>query len=43
MKMAGWRGNRRLFGDQMVTVDAGHLVPLEAPRACADAVLQLLS
>ncbi len=42
MKMAGWRGNRRVFGKQMVVLDAGHLVPLEEPRACADAVLALL-
>jgi pimeloyl-ACP methyl ester carboxylesterase len=40
--MAGWRANRRRFGAQMVMVDAGHLVPLEAPQACADAVLSLL-
>jgi pimeloyl-ACP methyl ester carboxylesterase len=42
MKMAGWRGNRRMFGKQMVVLDAGHLVPLEEPQACADAVLALL-
>ena len=42
MRMAGWRANRRRFGAQMVMVDAGHLVPLEAPQACADAVLSLL-
>jgi pimeloyl-ACP methyl ester carboxylesterase len=42
MKMAGWRTNRRLFGKRLVTLDAGHLVPLEAPEACAKAVLDLL-
>ena len=42
MKMAGWRGNRRLFGNRMVTLEAGHLVPFEAPQACAEAVLRLL-
>ena len=40
--MAGWRGNRRLFGNRMVTLEAGHLVPFEAPQACAEAVLRLL-
>jgi len=42
MRMAGWEHNRRLFGDRFVTVDAGHLVPLEAPEECAQAVLSLL-
>lgn len=42
MKMAGWRANRRLFGKRLVTLEAGHLVPLEAPEACAEAVLGLL-
>jgi pimeloyl-ACP methyl ester carboxylesterase len=42
MKMAGWRGNRRLFGEQLVMLDAGHLVPFEAPQECAQAVLALL-
>jgi pimeloyl-ACP methyl ester carboxylesterase len=31
-----------MFGKQMVVLDAGHLVPLEEPQACADAVLALL-
>lgn len=42
MKMAGWQANRRLFGGRFVTVDTGHLVPLEAPQACAEAVMSLL-
>jgi pimeloyl-ACP methyl ester carboxylesterase len=42
MRMAGWEHNRRLFGDRFAAVDAGHLAPLEAPEACAKAVLALL-
>lgn len=43
MKMAGWQANRRLFRGNLITLDAGHLVPLEAPRACAEAVMSLLA
>lgn len=42
MRMAGWQANRMLFGSGLVVLDAGHLVPLEAPEACADAVIGLL-
>jgi pimeloyl-ACP methyl ester carboxylesterase len=43
MRMAGWQANRRLFRDRFVTVETGHLVPLEAPENCAAAVLALLA
>ena len=43
MRMAGWQANRRLFGARMVTLDTGHLVPLEAPEACAEQVMNLLA
>ena len=39
MDMAGRAANRRLFGDRWREVDAGHLVPMEAPAACAATVL----
>lgn len=42
MRMAGWQANRRLFGDNFVTLETGHLVPLDAPQACAQAVTGLL-
>ena len=42
MRLAGWAASRRLFRDRLVVLDTGHLVPLEAPQACADAVLGLL-
>jgi pimeloyl-ACP methyl ester carboxylesterase len=42
MRMAGWEHNRRLFGERFVALDAGHLLPLEAPEQCARAVLGLL-
>jgi pimeloyl-ACP methyl ester carboxylesterase len=42
MRMAGWQANRRLFAGRMVTLETGHLVPMEAPGACAAAVLGLL-
>lgn len=43
MRMAGWQANRRFFGDRFAVVDTGHLVPLEAPEACAEQVLRLLA
>jgi pimeloyl-ACP methyl ester carboxylesterase len=43
MRMAGWQANRRLFRDRFITVETGHLVPLEAPADCAAAVLALLA
>ena len=43
MRMAGWQANRRLFGERLVTLETGHLVPLEAPEACADKVLELIA
>lgn len=42
MQMAGWQTNRRLFGPRLVSLDTGHLVPLEAPEACAASVTGLL-
>jgi pimeloyl-ACP methyl ester carboxylesterase len=43
MRMAGWQANRRLFRGRLVTLDAGHLVPLERPKECAEAVMALLT
>lgn len=43
MRMAGWQANRRLFEGRLATLDTGHLVPLEAPQACAEAVMGLLA
>lgn len=40
--LAGKPGNQRLFGDHWFEVDAGHLVPMEQPVACAEAVGQSL-
>jgi len=40
--MAGKPGNQRLFGDKWFEVDAGHLVPMEQPVACAKVVGQML-
>ncbi len=42
MRMAGRQQNHRLFHSHWRELPTGHLVPLEQPRACADAVLDLL-
>lgn len=42
LAMAGMTANRRRFGGHWITLPTGHLVPMEAPAACADAVLKLL-
>lgn len=43
VRMAGATANRRWFGRRWVTVAGSHLIPLEAPEACARAVLDLLA
>lgn len=39
MKLAGAASNKRLFGARWIEMPGGHLLPLERPRDCADAVL----
>ena len=41
-RLAGFAENERLFSPRFVRMATGHLVPMEAPQACADAVLQAL-
>ena len=43
MALAGIAANRRRFGRRLRTLPTGHLVPLEAPAACARAVAELLA
>ncbi len=42
LRMAGRAANRRLFGERWRELPAGHLIPMELPRECAAAVLDLL-
>ncbi len=42
-RLAGFDENERLFAPRFQTMATGHLVPMEAPRACADAVLNALN
>jgi pimeloyl-ACP methyl ester carboxylesterase len=42
-RMAGFTNNEQLFAPRFQRVAAGHLVPMEAPQACAEAVLRALS
>lgn len=42
LRMAGLPANRRLFGSRWRDVPAGHLIPMERPVDCAQAVLALL-
>lgn len=41
-RMAGFRQNARLFAPHFHTLPTGHLVPLEAPEACAALLLRLI-
>ena len=41
-RMAGFAENKRLFAPRFQTLATGHLIPMEAPQACADAVLKAL-
>lgn len=42
-RMAGAQANARLFAPHFHVMPYGHLIPLEAPQACADKVLKLLA
>jgi pimeloyl-ACP methyl ester carboxylesterase len=42
MRLAGRQQNRRLFHSHWRELPTGHLVPMERPDECADAVLDLL-
>ena len=42
MRLAGFADNERLFAPRFKRLATGHLVPMEAPQACADAVLNAL-
>ena len=42
LRMAGPAANERLFAQRFERMPHGHLIPLEAPQACADAVIRAL-
>ena len=42
-RLAGFAENERLFTPRFTRLPTGHLIPMEAPQACADAVLSALS
>lgn len=42
LRLAGREQNRRFWGRDWVELPTGHLVPMEAPEACAQAVAALL-
>lgn len=42
-RMAGAQSNARLFAPQFHVLPHGHLIPMEAPQACADAVLHAIA
>jgi pimeloyl-ACP methyl ester carboxylesterase len=42
MRMAGTLANARLFAPRFQRLPHGHLIPLEAPQACAEAVMHAL-
>lgn len=42
LRLAGRDGNRRFWGERWIELPTGHLVPMEMPEACAQAVLALL-
>jgi pimeloyl-ACP methyl ester carboxylesterase len=41
-RLAGREQNRRFWGRDWVELPTGHLVPMEAPEACAHAVLEMI-
>jgi len=41
--LAGRSANRRLFGERWLELDAGHLVPMEQPAACASVIGESLA
>lgn len=41
-RLAGFDDNERLFAPRFTRLATGHLIPMEAPQACADAVLRAL-
>ena len=42
LRMAGIASNERLFKQRFQRMPHGHLIPLEVPQACADAVIRAL-
>ena len=42
LRMAGMASNERLFAQRFQRMPHGHLIPLEAPQACAAAVIRAL-
>lgn len=42
LRMAGRASNERLFAQRFQGMPHGHLIPLEGPQACADAVIRAL-
>lgn len=42
-RLAGFDGNERLFAPRFTRLPTGHLIPMEAPQACAEAVLSALN
>jgi pimeloyl-ACP methyl ester carboxylesterase len=42
LRMAGIASNERLFAHRFQRMPHGHLIPLEAPQVCADAVIRAL-
>jgi pimeloyl-ACP methyl ester carboxylesterase len=42
LRLAGVQNNKRLFGSRFHDIACGHMVPLEAPQACANLVVQVL-
>ena len=42
LRMAGMASNERLFAQRFQRMPHGHLIPLEVPQACADAVIRAL-
>ena len=41
-RLAGFQDNERLFAPRFQRLATGHLIPMEAPQACANAVLNAL-
>lgn len=42
LRLAGYQNNKRLFGSRFHEIASGHMVPLEAPQACATLLVQML-